>query len=446
MSRATRGSRYIKDVLAYSSELLSKRDLRDVSTKDILGFEVPKAANAYVPYIRCVPITTLLPLYDRLIVGIPKIEKISHVHQRLGMNLEDIFALAHAKRLVILVDVDCVECLEEMSTVVQELVDNDVPVFFAHPQEQLLALKAAETVGVDYDEGKRIGKEYTEVVEVPHLGNAPFDDLMRRKIQAGEFAIFPYPLGICSKIKPTAEYLREVIALAKKGESHEYVQALVERLYMVPHLLSAKMLNSNLSTNVGCRHLYGLEGEVGDSLPTHEPVEYFDPAKLEFIERKLRIAYSDDISLKDYAQAFDSKTTGVMRGILHKMISHEGNWEIPFTKLQELVGEYNESVGQLATRRTKKAKVLYATSDILRSNAEAIKILVAGVAEKYLGVPDKAWDCVGLPIQYRRSALNWLRDRTTGLESKLAGVSPDMIHLYHTRTCLDRLRQTPESE
>jgi hypothetical protein len=443
MASKSKGSRYIEDVLAYSKDLLSKKEPVGLSIKDILGFDISNAANTYLPNIRCIPITTLLPLYDRVIVGIPKIEKVSHFDRKVGMTINDVATLAHEKRLILFADIDCEECLKEMSSVVQELTDNDVPMFFAGPQEKLLAIKGAEKAGVDADEGERILKDYTDFVEVPHLGKSPRDDSLRHLIDAGILVMASPSLEICSSIKPTAEYIREVIELAKKGASYEFIQALLGRLSMVPDLFSARALNSTLSINTGCRYVYGIE-ESSDSTVSKETHEYVDPLKLEFIEKKLRVAYSDDISLKDYAQVFDSNATAAMRNIVQKIISGESKWDTPFTRLHELVGEYNESVDRLAARKMSRGgRILYVTSDILKSNAEAVKIAIAGVAEKYLGVPDKAWECVGLPAQYRQDVLNWLRDRTVTLESRLAGVSSDVVHLYRARTCLDHLKNSP---
>jgi hypothetical protein len=213
--------------------------------------------------------------------------------------------------------------------------------------------------------------------------------------------------------------------------------SLIERLYMVPKLLLAKTLHSTLSTNVNCRFL-GSDYEPPKQLRTGSSAKYFDPANLEFVERKLSIAYSDDVPVAEYASLFDSRTTDALRTIVSKLVS-ERTGIIP---LQNALNQYNEAVKELTSRSSRRAKLVYATSDILKANAEAIKMLLEGAAEKYVNAPRKAWDCIALPGSYRRRVINWLRERTIDIESKLVGVSPELIHLYRTRTCLEKLERS----
>ena len=215
---------------------------------------------------------------------------------------------------------------------------------------------------------------------------------------------------------------------------------------MIPKFLLAKIFNSALSTNATCRFLYGTEKDFNESLPSPKPPDYFDSTKLEFIEKKLHIAYSEDVPLVEYAQVFDSKITQSLRKIVKTIISDTTAVSTSFIALQNLANNYNQEVNTLISRRTKRAKIVYATSDILRSNTEAIKMLLGGVAQKYLNAPLKAWDCAVLPRRYRSSVSNWLRQKSAWVESKLVGVSPDIIHLYHTRTCLERLKQKYNKE
>jgi hypothetical protein len=70
----------------------------------------------------------------------------------------------------------------------------------------------------------------------------------------------------------------------------------------------------------------------------------------------------------------------------------------------------------------------------------ALKLVTQGVTEKYLNTPEKAWDCAAIPDKYRQSMSRWLGKKVIGLESMLAGVSPDVIHLYNVRTCIDKIK------
>lgn len=441
MSLEKKGNKYIDDTWRYCSELVYKSDVSSLSVKDILGFEPSMGANVFLPNIKCVPIPVLFPLYDTVTVGIPKVEKMSQIQNKTGLTLNDIVTLAHKKKLTLHVNVDCVECQKEMAGVIQQFIDSDVPFFLSGPQELLLELKAAETAGIDVKQGKEIEEEYSRLVEDQGLKE------LRKKLRKLAERTHQTPPRVvqssatvrtCSMIDPTAEYLQEVIDVGKKGGPPEYVKALAERLYMIPKFLLAKTFNSILSTNTNCGHLYEIEKDFNKSFPKLKTREYFDPTKLEFIEKKLHIAYSEDIPLIEYAGIFDSSTTNAIRKIVKTIMSETASKKTSFITLQNSVNDYNEEVSEMLSRRTKRAKIVYATSDILKSNADAIKMLLGGVAEKYLNAPQKAWDCAVLPTRYRRDISSWLKQKTTWIESKLMGVSPDIIHLYRVRTCLEK--------
>lgn len=442
---------------AYYGELLKKSDPSSLSLKDILGFEPPKGYNVFLKNIGCVPISALLPLYDTVAVGIPKIEKTDQFQEKTGLTFDDVVALAQRGRLIPYINVDCFDCLKSMSSVILKLIDNDVHLFFAGPQEQLLALKGAETAGIDVQQGEEIELEYSKLIEspetkkhrelaqafvkrLPQHNELPPDVLKSVRILT-TMRDTTYPIDICSKIKPTAEYLRDVIEAGRKGAPPEYLKALVERLHMIPSFLISKALGSTFSTNILCRYLSGIEREFKKPLQAAAPTEYFDLTKLEFIERRLHIAYSEDVPMMEYAEIFDSKRTQAMRTILHTITLEKPPRKTSLISLQDQINEYNQEIGSLMSRKTKRAKVVYATSDILRSNTEAIKMLMAGIAEKLTNAPQKAWDCIVLPKRYRREISDWLKQKAVSLESRLSGVSPEIIHLYHTRTCVEALEQ-----
>jgi hypothetical protein len=445
MSSARKGFRYIQDVISHSYDLLKKEDYSNLRFKDIVGFDLPRGTSVFLPFVKCVPVTSLLPLYDTLVVGIPKIEKVDRFKDQTGLTFEDVIALAQKGKLILFIDVDCIMCLEEMSEVVQALVDNDVHLFLGSSQSVLLALRTAEPVGVDYRQGIELSKAFSRATE---------NEEERKKREKAELVIkvnlegkassevyrsTPYT-RISACVKPTAEYVRQLIDMAKKGEPRDYIESLAERLYMIPKFLLAKAFNSTLSTNVGCRYL-PKGGYSNEILVNRESVEEIDPYKLEFVEKKLHIAYSESLPLVEYGDIFDSKTTSSMRNIFEKTIKEASSKGSSLVSLQNAVDEYNRQVEELMSRSTGRTKIVYATTDILRANAGAIRMLMEGAMEKYANAPHKAWDCFIVPKRYRSAISRWLSEKAVKLESRLAGVSPDVIHLYHTRTCVDRLAQ-----
>lgn len=433
MSSAERGTRYIEDVSSYSDEHLKKQDYSNLRIKDIVGFEPPRGTSVFLPYVRCVPTTSLLPLYDTLVVGLPKIEKVDRFRDETGLTFDEVVVLAQKGRLVPFIDVDCFGCLLEMSEVVQQLVDNNVNLILGGSQSNLLALKTAESVGVDYDSG-------TELVKKLSLATENEEEKKQRE-EALKSNVEVYRYGghtlLCASIKPTAEFVEQLIKLANDGSPREYVDTLTGRLSMIPRFLLAKAFNSTFSTNVGCRYIGEVEN-LEAPLRT-ESLETFDPYVLEFIERKLRIAYSENLPVSEYIDIFDSRTTNAMRSIFGQIVSEASSKGGSLISLQNSIEQYNQQVEELIARSTKRTKIVYGTSDVLRANAGAIKMLLEGAAEKYINAPQKAWDCFVVPKHYRDAVSKWLSEKAVGLEAALAGVTPDIIHLYNTRTCIDRL-------
>lgn len=448
MSSSAKGLRYIKDVLEYSNEILKKKDLSNLDTKDILGFRSPKGVNAFLPYIKCVPVTALFPIYDTLIVGIRKVKKIDALKIEIGLSFNEIVQLAQKEKIVLFLDVDCFLCLEEMAPVIQQLVDNNVPFFLGGSQADLLALKAAEPVGIDFDAGYKLVKDFSAIIETER--DKKLRETLRAMVQkAGkdpsqvEITSSTSPVRICSMITPTSKYVRQLIDVGKIGQSREEVLALASKLYMAPMFFLAKAFGSTLSTNVGCKYM-SQEKVTGKVLPDQPLPDFLDPFELEFIEKKLRIAYSDNIPLTEYIELFDSNTTEAIRKLLRKIILDAHTKSTSVIALQNTLNEYNQQVDELINRSTRKAKIVFATSDIVKSNIGAIRMVIEGVAKKYLNTPEKAWDCMVVPEKYRNSMSKWLGNKAVRLESLLTGVAPDVIHLYHVRTCLEKATLRPK--
>lgn len=445
MSASQKGSKYIKDVLDYCGDFLGKNDVSNVSVKDILGFEPPRGAIAFLPSVKCVPLPALFPVYDSLVVGIPKVDKINLLEDKIGLRFEDVVTLAHKGKLILFVDVDCHDCLLKMGDVIQQFVDNDVQFLLGGSQSILLALKTAESLGIDFVNGTRLLRNFSLLVEDETIKR----DRERAYVEARKAGrapgVYPYEvvqatssLMICSMIKPISEYVDQLIDKAKTANSEEEVFALADTLYMTPMFLLAKSFNSTLSTNIACKHIHSTQEPQG---VLDKSFDNFDPYELEFMEKKLKIAYSDQISISEYIDLFDSRTTDAIRTIVRRIISEAHTKGGSILNLQNSIDLYNQQVKEILSRSTKRTKILYATSDIVRSNAAAIRLLFEGVAEKYLNAPEKAWDCVAVPQKYRKGISKWLSEKAVRLESLLTGVSPDVIHLYHVRTCIERLSQ-----
>ncbi len=433
MSSAERGTRYIEDVLSYSDEHLKKQDYSNLRVKDIIGFEPPKGTSVFLPDVQCVPTTSLLPLYDTLVVGLPKIEKVDRFRDETGLTFEEVVALAQKGRLVPFIDVDCFGCLKQMSEVIQELVDNNVNLLLAGAQSDLLALKTAESVGVDYKSGTDLVKKLSLATENEE------EKKEREEMEKINVPVYRYAsyTRLCASIRPTAEFVGQLVKLANEGSPREYINILANRLAMIPRFLLAKAFNSTFSTNIGCRYIGEIEN-LEAPLRT-ESLKTFDPYVLEFIERKLRIAYSENLPISEYSDIFDSRTTNAMRSIFGQIVSEASSKGGSLISLQNSIEEYNRQVEKLIARSTRRTKLVYATSDVLRTNAGAIKMLLEGAAEKYINAPQKAWDCFIVPKHYRNSVSKWLREEAVGWEVALAGVTPNIVHLYKTRTCIDRL-------
>lgn len=441
MPLSPKGIRYIKDVLGYSQELLESGEYENLNLKDILGFSPPRGVTVFLPNIKCVPTKTLLPLYDTLVVGIPSIKNINKTKEKTGLTFDEIITLSQKGKLILYINADCPLCLTDMSYFIEKLVDNNVDFFFSVLQSALLCLKAASPIGTDVNAGIRMLADMPESDEERKLAQNYRKIIKGLGIPTSEPGadwIYPHLL-INAMIKPTAEYLKYLWEHEKEIPP-TLNTILSNRIMLTPGLLLAKALSSNFSTNIACRFLSDVEDKTAIATNDNE-IAQLDNYALDFIEKKLKIAYSDKMSLSEYSDLFDSNTTKAIRQLVKKVALDSSSQPKSLIGLQKSINDYNRQVEELAARSTKRAKIVYATSDILRSNGEAIKLLMQGASKKFLNVPDKAWDCAVVPAKYRSDVSNWLKEKALNIEAKLAGVSPEVLQLYRTRTCMDKLEK-----
>lgn len=447
MSISNKGVRYVREILEYSKDIINSERYSSVSAKDVLGFDIPKGATVFLPHIRCVPTTALLPFYDTLVVGIPHFKNLNDIRAITGLTLEEIIALSHKGKLILYFDVDCPLCLVDMSPLIEKLIDNNVKFFFSVLQSTVLCLKVASPIGVDIKAGEQLIESSqwdsedrrTLTGYCNYLKKLGFTDFRQA------YLVFPHQL-LTSMVKPTAEYVK-YLNDAEEKIPYELNVLLNNRLKITPDLLLSRAFSSNFSTNVNCRYFSGIDAKSKPTVPTTDAgIEQIDSFTLDFLERKLSIAYSNNMSLNDYSDLFDSKVTTSLRRLVKKIALDASSNLKPIIHLQNSINEYNRQVEELALRSTKRAKVVYATSDILKSNGQAIKLLMEGVSEKYLNTPEKAWSCAVLPNKYRNDISQWLKDKALNVESKLAGVSPEVIQLYRTQTCITKLNNKKESK
>jgi hypothetical protein len=123
-------------------DLINSERYSSVSERDILGFDIPKGATVFLPHIRCIPTTALLPLYDTLVVGINHFKNMNDLQTVTGLNFKDIITLSQKGRLIIYFDVDCPICLVDMSPLIEQFIDNCVKFFFSPLQSTALCLNS----------------------------------------------------------------------------------------------------------------------------------------------------------------------------------------------------------------------------------------------------------------------------------------------------------------
>jgi hypothetical protein len=303
-----KGIRYIREFLEYSKDIINRENYSNVKEIDILGFDIPKGATAFLPHIRCVPTTALLPLYDTLIVGIPHFKNMDDLRKVTGLTLEEIISLSQKGRLILYFDVDCPLCLIDMSPLIEQLIDNNVNFFFSVLQATALCLKVAAPIGVDIKSGREMIENanwdnkalLTMAGYRNYLKNFGFTEF------SNPYLVFPEEL-LNSTIKPTAEYLKFLRDSQNEIPSDLEV-FLSNRLKVTPNLILSRAFSSNFSTNVDCRRFIGLEATPKAVVPINSSeTQEIDPFTLDFIEKKLSIAYSSDMNLSEYSDLFDSE-------------------------------------------------------------------------------------------------------------------------------------------
>jgi hypothetical protein len=354
MSTEQKGIRYIKDVLEYSNELLQRGDYSNLSLKDIIGFNPPKGSSVFLPNISCVPLSSMLPLYDTIVVGIPVIKNNRQMKQVTGFSFEEIMGLSQRGKIVLYVDVDCGLCLRQMANVIQAFVDNHINFFFSNIQSTLLCLKTAQPLGIDAIGGRRLIKEYflKEAKRMPNdeirilkyywqdMEKIGWDSLSANKYVENSLST---GIVVSAMIKPMIECFNHYTELISNNKEVNHAKAFESNFFVVTNLLLAKAFDATFSTNIGCRFFKNNSEETQSVQEKPDSMSTIDAYALEFVEKQLQIAYSEKISILEYSDLFDSTVTRSMRE-LFKEIGFKKPNKKSIVALQILIDDYNKQV------------------------------------------------------------------------------------------------------
>jgi len=157
-----------------------------------------------------------------------------------------------------------------------------------------------------------------------------------------------------------------------------------------------------------------------------------DEYGLEYIVKNLKIAYTPDMNIKDYLEIFDNNTTRKIRNIMKDIGSIRANSK-DFHKLKILIDDYNSQVVEFSNEG--RAKLLMHTTQVMKYNYDAMKMLFIGPLKKFLGVDLSKF---GLPEDEKKMFSGWVGEKTEGAYAKLLGKSVPVLQLWKIRRELEK--------
>jgi len=392
---------------------MSKEDLRKLDQEDeklvheiestekfmtvgkLLGFRLPKN-KCFVPPVPCgktaAPLMSIVPMYDTVLLPIYshywtdsgkklqdlKISKVSVFKKLHGLTPSDIKTLAEKGRIIPYFESAYRSYNREM---ISPLLESGVPII---SPSQMASIRGAPITWLMEEKGW--GDKY----------NSASVDLQK----------FEFPKG-----KDCATCLSACYMLGLRDYFHGSKFRGWLTACFVSYALSIRLLDAVLQTE--CDVARDVLGNIGD-LPEGLSIDY--------ILKGLKVKYSPDIPLEEYADIFDGKTSKALRRIVEQLLND------PFSRkytrrLSARIYDLNQQIEEL--RQGRAAKVFEAVSDMALYGG---KKFIESQSQRYIRIPKKGFIKLG----------EWLASKGVDLEAKLQKKDWALAQLYKARCKLKR--------
>lgn len=380
-------------------------DLTSESTEELLrkclGFEL-KESRCFIPSIECgqtwIPLTALIPIYDTIIapisptyftkastkrIVIKKIKKTSEFEKVHGLSPNNIAKLAEKSRVIPYFTASYDQYDENA---IRSLIE---PGIARISYGSMMFLRNAGRI---ITRQKRISPQNWK--ESLKLANA---DVTKFDFQSSNLEGCVVCLAMCYALGSRKHFLE-----SKFSQAH---------VCFLSYALSNHVLDSLLQ--VKCPIASAVLSNIGN-LPEEIPIEY--------ILKGLRVEYSEELAIEEYAEVFDGKTSKALRRIIWNL------YKDPLSKkynerLSAKIHDLNQQVEELA--ESKAAKILEAISDMAVYGGEKF---IESQTQRYIKIPKKGLIRLG----------EWLASKGVDVTAKVHGKDWSVAQLHRARCKLKK--------
>ena len=371
-------------------ELLQDEEL---TLEKLLGFRLPEA-RCYVPPVPCgstmAPVMSLVPMYQTVLLPIYsyyetkkreyKITKVSVFERQHGLTPSELVVLAEKGRVIPYFLSDYAAYSEK---IIEPLLQPGVPMVTPRQWALIAGVPIARM---------RLQENWTDM----------------HGLASQEMKELGFPKGRNCSLCLSACYM---IGLRKYFKSPEFKGW--RSTCFVAYAVATDGFKAVLQTE--CEMVKDLLSNIGN-LPAGVPIEY--------ILKGLKVNFVADISLEDYVDIFDGKTSKALRKIVRDLTNEPLSRRYT-QRLSAKIYELNQQVEELAEGRA--AKVFEAISDMALYGG---KKFIESKTQQYIRVPKRGFVKLG----------EWLASKGVDLQAKIQRKDWSIAQLYKARCKLDKCK------
>lgn len=446
-----------KESLENYRELLRKKD--GFTTKDIFesfSFKYPKGIKAYNCYPESISIKSLLPLYTTVLQRIYTFAPYYNNHilrgcddfKRIyGFSPDEIAILSEKKKIIPIFSNYISQYPVE---IVESIIESEV--YLTWPQLDGLYLGKLNELGI-YAEP--FADDFIEPFvcdsDIVHFfGTAMELDVCKSGIKRAShikpvkelLEVFLIVLDKClvkniANMRPSIPRSSAVSTWAKFAKvSGTFITANNATTIVEASTLESILQQPNYYLSDIAIELLGRLPDITTLLRAKDtelrPID--EICNLEYIVKKLGIAYSEGMNLNDYLEILNNRRTKSVRKIVNNIVSEYDKRKEEGIQLSRIIDEYNEKIIEICT--SKRLKYVYSFSNLISQNLESICGILFGagflsltgspygflapIAEKLSGFE--------IPKEEKDAINEFLKENVSKLFTR-----PDIIQLHEIR-------------